>query len=199
MIIKICGLTPRTPLDQIATLPVHWGGLIFVETSPRYVGPKPFALPANLKRVGVFRDMLPHHIQTLSREWHLDYVQLHGHETPSMVAELKACGCDVVKTIHVQGPRDLERADRYEDADYLLFDRVGGGTGKKFDWAWLSSYTYDKPFLLAGGIGPDDAAALAAMDHPALAGFDLNSRFERAPGEKDPALLYEFLHHELPR
>ena len=200
MIIKVCGLTKRTPLKELATLPIHWGGLIFVETSPRYVGDgKPFKLPANLKRVGVFRDRLPSHIQHISAEWKLDYVQLHGHETPDVVEELHECGCRVVKAISVRSAKDLKRAARFQDADYLLFDTLGGGTGIKFDWGLLNAYEGETPFLLAGGIGPDDAERVAAVQHPRLAGFDLNSRFESAPGSKDIALLYKFLHHELPR
>lgn len=198
MIVKVCGLTPRTPLDRLATLPVHWGGLIFVEASPRYVGTEPFGLPASLKRVGVFRDALPSQVQVKAREWQLDMVQLHGHEMPSMVDELKACGCSVIKTIHAKSERDLEVATKFDSADYLLFDTPGGGTGRKFDWSWLGAYHGETPFLLAGGIGPDDAERIAALSHPRLAGFDLNSRFESAPGQKDPTLLYNFLHYELP-
>ena len=200
MIVKVCGLTPRTPLKQLKTLPLQWGGLIFVETSPRYVGDlPPFKLPANLKRVGVFKNQLPAHIQRIAGLWKLDMIQLHGNETPDAVEELHEYGFQVIKAIAIKKPADLAKADRYEDADYLLFDRPGGGTGEKFDWSLLSAYDGEVPFLLAGGIGPEDAARVAALRHPKLAGFDLNSRFESAPGAKDPSLLYQFLHHELPR
>ena len=198
MIIKVCGLTPRTPLERLASLPIHWGGLIFVRDSPRFVGETPFELPASMERVGVFRDQLPSEIHHAVGRWKLDRIQLHGRETPAQVAELAACGCEVIKAIAVNNPRDIGRADRYA-ADYLLFDASFGGSGKKFDWAWLDEYTGKTPFILSGGIGPADAARIAELRHPRLAGFDLNSRFETAPGAKDPALLYEFLHHELPR
>ena len=200
MIVKVCGLTPRTPLKALKTLPLHWGGLIFVETSPRYVGDlEPFKLPANLKRVGVFKNQLPAHILQRATPWKLDYIQLHGSETPDAVEELHEYGFKVIKAIPIKKAADLAKASRYRDADYLLFDRPGGGTGEKFDWGLLSEYDGEVPFLVAGGIGPDDAARVAALRHPRLAGFDLNSRFESAPGAKDPSLLYQFLHHELPR
>ena len=200
MIIKVCGLTKKTPLRELAPLPIDWGGLIFVESSPRYIGhKKPFELPAGIKRVGVFRDQFPSRVQTISAAWKLDFVQLHGRETPDQVEELRECGCRVIKTISVKSERDLRKASKYDEADYLLFDRGAGGTGEKFDWGLLGAYEGEVPFLLAGGIGPDDAERVAAVEHPRLAGFDLNSRFETAPGVKDPALLYQFLHHELPR
>lgn len=200
MIIKVCGLSKRTPRKALATLPIHWGGLIFVEGSPRYVGHgEPFKLPPNLKRVGVFRDHLPARVQQLAQTWKLDFVQLHGRETPDAVEELHEAGLKVIKALPIKSAIDFERARRYRDADYLLFDAPGGGTGRQFDWGLLSAYDGDIPFLLAGGIGPDDAARVAALRHPRLAGFDLNSRFESAPGAKDPELLYRFLHYELPR
>lgn len=200
MIMKVCGLTPRTPLKQLAKLPLHWGGLIFVKTSKRYVGEEePFPLPANLKRVGVFRDQLPAHVERIAEQWRLDFVQLHGAETPDAVEELHEHGRRVIKAVSVRSEKDLVKAARYRDADYLLFDTPGGGSGKQFDWGLLRAYEGDVPFLLAGGIGPADAARVAALRHPRLAGFDLNSRFETAPGAKDPDLLYQFLHHELPR
>lgn len=200
MKIKVCGLTPRTPLRKLAKLPIHWGGLIFVKSSPRYVGAEePFALPANLKRVGVFRDELPAHIHRVVERWRLDFVQLHGSETPDAVEELHEDGLRVIKAVAVKSEKDLKRATRFKDADYLLFDTPGGGTGQQFDWALLRAYEGEVPFLLAGGIGPADAARVAALRHPRLAGFDLNSGFEVAPGIKDPKLLDQFLHHELPR
>ena len=198
MIIKVCGLTPRTPLEPLGALPIHWGGLVFVPRSPRYAGDEPFDLPAGIERVGVFVDQLPSQVQRYVSRWNLDRIQLNGRETPSQVAELRACGCAVVKTIVCTRPDDLARASRYE-ADYLRFDGPPGGAGRRFDWNWLATYTGAAPFLLAGGIGPEDAPAVAALEHPRLAGFDLDTRFEREPGVKDVSLLNRFLHREVPR
>ena len=198
MIIKVCGLTLRSDLDALSMLPIDWGGLIFVEDSPRYCGKEPFELPPTMKRVGVFRNESLHQMLRLADRWKLDYIQLHGDEMPTLVAELQDNGLQVIKSISVQSQRYVHLAKRYAP-EYLLFDNRSGGSGQKFDWSWLRSYTGEIPFLLAGGIGPGDETFLAGVEHPMLAGFDLNSRFEHSPGEKDPAALYAFLHHELPR
>jgi phosphoribosylanthranilate isomerase len=68
-----------------------------------------------------------------------------------------------------------------------------GGSGEQFDWSLLDAYDGEQPFLLSGGIGPDDAERIKAFRHPKLAGIDLNSRFETAPGLKDVARLHNFL------
>lgn len=78
----------------------------------------------------------------------------------------------------------------------LLFDtkcKTVGGSGEHFDWSVLDSYDGDIPFLLSGGIGPDDAERVKQFCHPQFAGIDLNSRFETSPGVKDVAILKEFL------
>jgi phosphoribosylanthranilate isomerase len=68
-----------------------------------------------------------------------------------------------------------------------------GGSGEHFDWSILDAYDGEKPFLLSGGIGPDDADRIKAFHHPKFAGIDLNSRFETEPGMKDVEALRTFL------
>ena len=197
MITKVCGLTDRTDLAGLATLPIDWAGFIFVRSSPRYVGREPLVVPPGLKRIGVFRDEPTHSILRTAESWRLDGVQLHGGESPRAARELKATGLTVVKAIGLREPyaAGFAEALAYErDAvDYLLFDTPGGGTGRAFDWSALSEYSGDVPFLLAGGIGPDSKAALSALSHRRWAGIDLNSRFEDAPGIKNLAALRSFL------
>ena len=80
--------------------------------------------------------------------------------------------------------------------DFFLFDTKGkmvGGNGEKFDWSVLSAYKGKTPFLLSGGIGPDDAERVKAFHHPMCVGIDLNSRFEQSPGLKDVTILKEFI------
>ena len=79
---------------------------------------------------------------------------------------------------------------------YFLFDTKGksvGGNGEKFDWSVLDEYHGETPFLLSGGIGPDDAERVKTFNHPKCAGFDLNSKFEVAPALKDINELKEFI------
>ena len=91
---------------------------------------------------------------------------------------------------------DLDQTKPYEGlADLFLFDTRGkavGGNGTKFDWTVLTDYNGNTPFILSGGIGPDDAERLRAFHHPKCTGIDLNSRFELAPGLKDITALHKF-------
>lgn len=197
MITKVCGLTARTDLVGLATLPVDWGGFIFVRSSPRYAGRVPLVLPGGIQSLGVFRDEAVHAILHTARSWSLDGVQLHGDESPEDARALKRAGLVVVKAIGLSGDgrSGLARARAYapDDVDFLLFDTPGGGTGEAFDWTLLDGYRGEVPFLLAGGIGPDSGPHLDLLRHPRWAGIDLNSRFEDAPGAKNLALLRSFL------
>ena len=103
----------------------------------------------------------------------------------------------VVKALAVNGPEDLAQTAVYEDVcDAFLFDtkgRLPGGNGQQFDWNVLRFYTGRLPFLLSGGIGPEDAQRIRAFDVPGCIGIDLNSRFETAPGLKDVEALRTFI------
>ena len=106
-------------------------------------------------------------------------------------------GLTLIKALSVATPADLAPAADYEGlADYLLFDTKGeraGGNGRQFDWSVLDHYHGTTPFLLSGGIGPDDGQRLAAFHHPQCVGIDLNSRFELAPALKDIEKLKTFI------
>ena len=132
-------------------------------------------------------------------DFRLDVIQLHGHETPEAIAAMKARipGVRIVKSLAVAGPEDLEQADAYADVcDAFLFDTKGklpGGNGRQFDWSVLQRYQGRLPFLLSGGIGPDDAQRILAFNVPGCIGIDLNSRFETEPGLKDVEALKTFI------
>lgn len=210
LIVKVCGMRDPQNIRQLATTGIDWMGMIFWPRSPRYVDmvhtPAGF-LPdqatdtaaeatRRLKRVGVFVDESPQAIITHIVNFSLDAIQLHGHETPTLIRNLRATvkpdiqpKLTVIKAISVSGKADLERCHDYEDCvDYFLFDTkctTMGGSGVQFDWHVLDTYQGSKPFLLSGGIGPADADRVRSFHHPMLAGIDLNSRFETAPGMKD--------------
>lgn len=201
MIVKVCGLTPRTNLSGLGELKVDWGGLIFVESSPRYVGKEIFALPSNLKSVGVFRDATFDQIVQTAEKWGFRAVQLHGSESAEDCASLQKKGFEVIKAIGVGEAENLDSltSSYLESVDYFLFDSPGGGTGHSFDWSVLETYTGAIPFLLAGGIATGFGESVKAIMHPQFKGVDLNSRFELAPGQKDISLLNQFIEHELSR
>ena len=157
------------------------------------------------KFVGVFVNDMPQNIITAVYNYHLSYVQLHGDESPVMIGNLRRTlapdivpQIKIIKAISVSSAEDLKCCEQYEGhVDLFLFDtkcKGYGGSGQKYDWSVLEAYTGQTPFLLSGGIGPDDADRLRAFHHPQCIGIDLNSKFETAPGMKDINLLQNFLH-----
>ena len=156
MIVKVCGLTPKTKLEDFKYLRVDWGGLIFVKESPRFVGAKIFELPSSITPVAVFRNESLQVVLQASKIWNFKTVQLHGTETPKDCQQLRAAGLKVIKAIPVEANTNLNTCTScyLASVDYFLFDSPGGGTGHTFDWDVLNTYTCEIPFLLAGGIAP---------------------------------------------
>lgn len=199
MIIKVCGMREAHNIRKVEALGVDWMGFIFYPQSPRYVSAMPAYLPVNAKRVGVFVNQEPDLVSRLVQEFGLSIVQLHGTEDAPCIGRIRALcpGITIVKALNIAKSDDLKLATPYFGmVDYLLFDtkaKLAGGNGTQFDWNILSSYNGTVPFILSGGIGPDDAERLNAFNHPMMAGIDLNSRFESAPALKDAKLLESFL------
>jgi phosphoribosylanthranilate isomerase len=206
--IKVCGMRDAENIRQVEALGVDMMGFIFWPQSSRYVGERPSYLPVHAKRVGVFVDEDPEHICRIADEYQLDFIQLHGHESPEMLNRLSALhpysphregvrGRLLIKAFNIATADDFEQTKPYEGiVDYFLFDTKGkslGGNGEKFDWNVLDAYQGNTPFILSGGIGPSDAECLKAFHHPRFVGIDLNSRFETAPGMKDVQSLRNFL------
>ena len=201
MIIKVCGMRDASNIQELEKLSINWMGMIFWPQSSRFVPEVPAYLPRRVKRVGVFVDASMEEIRQHVTDYQLDIIQLHGQESPAFAEALKPL--PVIKAFNIADPEDLNQTKAYEGiVDYFLFDTKGkvvGGNGEKFDWAVLSSYQGETPFLLSGGIGPDDAEAVNSFHHPRCIGIDLNSRFEQAPAFKDITKLRKFikqLHHE---
>ena len=201
MIIKVCGMRDASNIQELEKLSINWMGMIFWPKSSRFVPEVPAYLPRRVKRVGVFVDASMEEIRQHVTDYQLDIIQLHGQESPAFAEALKPL--PVIKAFNIADPEDLNQTKAYEGiVDYFLFDTKGkvvGGNGEKFDWSVLSSYQGETPFLLSGGIGPDDAEAVNSFHHPRCIGIDLNSRFEQAPTFKDITKLRKFikqLHHE---
>ena len=182
-------------IRDVEALGIDMMGFIFWPKSSRYVSQRPDYLPKRVKRVGVFVDEDPEQVKRLANDYGLDYIQLHGQESPSYIFQLR--GLHVIKAFNISTAEDLSQTQPYEGlVDYFLFDAKGksvGGNGEKFNWDVLNAYQGSTPFLLSGGIGPDDAARVNAFHHPKCIGIDLNSRFELAPGLKEVAKLKEFM------
>ncbi len=201
-IIKVCGMTDASNIRQVAETGVDWIGMIFWQPSSRCCHDPGVAqtIPEGIQRVGVFVDEEVETIVRRTEECGLNRVQLHGRETATSIRQLRQRlpqGVEIIKAISILTLDDLALAKAYEPlADYLLFDtkcETVGGSGRQFDWSILNHYQGQRPFLLSGGIGPDEARRLAAFSHPQLVGYDLNSRFETAPGIKNVEALRQFL------
>jgi phosphoribosylanthranilate isomerase len=188
-------MTDPQNIRDLAALPVDMIGLIFHRPSPRCITAPPDALPDTAAvRVGVFVNETLDEILAAADRYHLQMIQLHGDETSDTRAALRRRGLQVIKAINVSTADDLRHTGSSARAsDLLLFDARFPGSGRKFDWKILNTYAGALPFILAGGINPDDAPAIGQITHPALLAVDLNSRFETAPGVKNIPAIRQFI------
>ena len=221
LIIKVCGMRDADNINDVSALDINWMGFIFYPKSPRYVRqissnagiiPDYSSLKekataddaGRIRRVGVFVDDMPQNIVTRVFNYHLDIVQLHGSESPVMIDNLRRTldpdirkGIKIMKAISVKSDDDILKCKDYEGhVDYFLFDTktpLKGGSGEQFDWSVLQSYDGATPFLLSGGIGPDDARRVRDFSHPRCIGIDVNSKFEKEPAFKDVDMLRKFI------
>ncbi|MCD7978801.1 MAG: phosphoribosylanthranilate isomerase [Tannerellaceae bacterium] len=203
MIIKVCGMRDPENIRALSKLDIQWMGMIFYPPSPRYLLKEkpdnfPFSiLHSPLKKVGVFVNATQEEMMEAASRFRLDYLQLHGNESPDSCYALQKRGYSIIKVFSVASAADIEKTKEYEGrADYFLFDTKCseyGGSGKQFDWSVLNTYQGNTPFLLSGGIHPGSAEAIRNFQHPKLAGIDLNSGFEIAPAMKDISLLSSFI------
>ncbi len=220
MKIKVCGMRDPENIHAVKELGIDFLGLIFWPKSSRYVkditvraGNIP-DIPIELgmnngperqpATVGVFVNEMPQTVVTHAYNYKLDYIQLHGEESPTYINNLKRTlipdimpDIKVIKAISIREADDVKRWRQYKDhTDLILFDTkcdCVGGSGKQFDWSVLEGYDGDIPFLLSGGIGPEDAESVRRFSHPMCIGIDINSRFETAPAMKDISKLRTFI------
>ena len=193
--VKICGLCRQEDLDFAARLGADLCGFVFVAGSPRRTTPEEAARldSRGLVRVGVTTDSDPDALRALMRTARLDMLQLHGNQPEACV---RALGLPPERIIRVLWPARCTDADELETvmhrlapaAGLFLLDagRAGGGSGRRIAPELLAGLRSPRPWLLAGGLGPDNVAeAVAACRDPQFYGVDLNSGLESAPGCKD--------------
>lgn len=198
-LVKVCGMTDGGNIRAVDALGVDLMGFIFYPRSPRCISAVPEYLPERAHRVGVFVDAGYDAIMRMRDPFGLEYVQLHGSESPELGGRLRAAGVRIIKAFGIDADaRALPRPGcEWEDlCDFYLFDTrtdAHGGSGRSFDWSVLERYEGRVPFLLSGGIGPGMQSEAKNIGHKMFAGIDLNSRFESAPGIKDVQTLAAFL------
>lgn len=205
MRVKICGLRTAEDMAAVAAAGAAYAGFNFFPKSPRYVTPeaaRALALqaPVGLAKVALVVDaddaLLDHLVRTVP----LDMLQLHGHETPDRVAEIKARhGLPVMKVLGVAEEGDLARIlDHAVVADQILIDAkapkgavLPGGNGVAFDWRLIAGRRWLRPWMLAGGLTPENVAE--AIRLTGATQVDVASGVESAPGQKDPARIAAFV------
>ena len=213
MKLKVCGMREPDNIAAVNGLGVDYLGLIFHPASPRFAGQPSLGewiganedLFTDTELVGVFVNAEVDYVLNTVHDYHLDWVQLHGDESAGYCQELKLLWsvntlrkASICKAFSVTPDFDFNQTNAYVDSCSLfVFDTGGqalpGGTGKQWDWSRLEEYQGPVPFLLSGGIGPEEVAALRRLDHPQLRGVDVNSRFESEPGIKEVERLRGFV------
>lgn len=202
---KICGITNVMDAKLAAESGADFLGFVFYAPSPRSVEMaqvrtivKELANPPNRRAprlVGVFVDESHQNVSRTLDFCGLEYAQLHGSESPTMVKALKKEGFKVIKAFRVRDETFLNRLGHYVP-DALLLDTFvpgrPGGTGHRFDWELAVRAKEYGRVVLAGGLTPDNVAeAIAAVQPWAV---DVSSGVEEKPGKKDPDKTKRFLH-----
>jgi phosphoribosylanthranilate isomerase len=196
MRIKICGITQIQQGQEIAALGATTLGFICVKLSPRYVTPEQIKiiiqnLPAEIEKIGIFADHQPAEIASVVATANLTGVQLHGAESPNFCAQLRqiiSSDIELIKAFRIKTAESLNDTQAYINyVDTLLLDayhpQMLGGTGKTIDWQDLQQFNPTLPWMLAGGLTPDNVSDALSRLQPD--GIDLSSGVERSPGNKD--------------
>ena len=177
-------------------------GFIFYAGSPRYMlhhlsSEDVKSLPSNIIKTGVFVNETCDEILRIAELYQLDAIQLHGTETPAVCKTLNSEGYQVLKAFRINETFAFEDTAPYSlSCRFFLFDAFGsgyGGNGIRLNWEKLQSYNGNTPFILSGGLDAKDVLELKNLKHHLLAGFDINSKFEIQPGEKDPDKVERFI------
>jgi phosphoribosylanthranilate isomerase len=177
---------------EVASLQPDYMGFIFYKPSPRYVGEE-FNLPDNFpnttERVGVFVNETTDVIKDLTEKFNLTTIQLHGSESPEQCKSLKEDRLHIIKAFSVDDTFDFDQTEEYKPyVDFFLFDTKGkfhGGNAKRFNWEILKKYDQEIPFLLSGGLTPDNIEEIKALQGMNIYAIDINSGVEVKPGLKN--------------
>lgn len=207
LIIKICGLSTPETVDAAIQAGADMVGFVRYERSPRHVSldaAKKLGEQVGSKaaRVLLTVDSDDAALEEAVAALRPDALQLHGEELPERVRALqKRFGMPVIKAIGIgASAQDIARAKAFEGvADLILFDAapakggadLPGGTGRPFDWSFLKALDIETPWMLAGGLTPENVAE--AVESTAAAGVDVSSGVESAPGVKDPGKIAAFI------
>lgn len=191
--IKICGLTRAQDIQTANALQLDYIGFVFTPKSKRFVAPEQAKqlrrqLAPGIQAVGVFVNAPPEQIAALLADGTIDIAQLHGQEDAAYIARLRSLTrAPIWQAFRIENTEDISRANA-SPADLVLLDHGAGGTGERFAWALLHGMA--RPFVLAGGLTPQNAAEAIAKARPYA--VDASSGCE-TNGVKDPAKMLAFV------
>ncbi|MCR9111134.1 phosphoribosylanthranilate isomerase [Marivita sp. XM-24bin2] len=203
--VKICGLTRPEDVSAAAEAGAAYAGFVFFPKSPRNVTIETARdlavdVPVGVAKVALVVNADDALLDAITGAVPIDIVQLHGAETPERVAEIRArTGLPVMKAVGVADAEDVAALDLYEEvADQILVDakppknaELPGGNGVAFDWRLISARRWSKPWMLAGGLIPDNVAEAIALTGAKQ--VDVSSGVEASPGIKDAGLVRDFI------
>ncbi|MBP0483786.1 phosphoribosylanthranilate isomerase [Sagittula salina] len=203
--VKICGLSRAEDVAACAEAGAAYGGFVFFPKSPRAVTPeqaRALALeaPVGLAKVALVVNADDALLDAVTATVPLDMLQLHGSETPERVTEVRArYGLPVMKAVGVATEDDLPKLGLYAQvADQLLIDakpapgaELPGGNGLSFDWRLIAGRRWPRPWMLAGGLTPENVGEAIRMTGAAQ--VDVSSGVESAPGVKDAGRIADFI------
>ena len=203
--VKICGLRTVADVAAVAAAGAAYAGFVFFPKSPRHLTfaqarELALAAPVGLAKVALTVDATDAALDEMIEAVPLDMLQLHGHETPDRVAEIRArYGLPVMKAVGVADEGDLAAIFDYSTvADQLLIDAkppkhadLPGGNGLSFDWRLVAQRRWLRPWMLAGGLPPENVAEAVRLTNARQ--VDVSSGVESAPGVKDAARIAAFV------
>ena len=205
--VKICGLSTVETVKAAVTAGASFVGLMFYDKSPRRVSVTEAAnlrplVPADVNAVAVLVNAENDFIIDMVARVKPDILQLHGQESPARVAEIKALtGLPVMKVLGIGDAADVAASGAYEKvADLLMFDAkppksmanaLPGGNAVSFDWSLIAHINPECPWMLAGGLTPDNVAEAIRQTGAKI--VDVSSGVEDAPGKKNVALISAFI------
>jgi phosphoribosylanthranilate isomerase len=203
--VKICGLRTEADVLAVAAAGAAYAGFVFFAKSPRHLTVDQaralaFAAPPGLAKVALTVDADDAALDALIEAVPLDMLQLHGHESPDRVAAVRArYGLPVMKAVGVADEGDLAALMDYSlAADQVLIDAkppkgadLPGGNGLSFDWRLVAQRRWLRPWMLAGGLSPDNVAEAIRLTNARQ--VDVSSGVETAPGIKDAARIAAFV------
>ena len=204
---KICGINSKAALKAAVDGGAAMLGFVFFPASPRAIttieaGELMAMVPDGIIKVALLVDPTDQDVTSIAKALPIDAIQLHGSETPERVTEIKALiggGLQVFKAVTIATPEDVVLAHEYEKScDRLLLDAKApadatrpGGNAITFDWKLISNQTWEKPWLLAGGLTAKNVGNAIAITNAEM--VDVSSGVEDAPGVKNPAKITIFL------